>query len=154
MSHTPGPWSICGAPNCHCGLVWARGVDRCVAEANAVARPSRDIGVSPDERRANALLIAAAPDLLAAAKRVLHSNSIVARHELRLAVEAAEEHGRPGTPPLPREGISEATAPPGGAGIGSAARGAAPARVIPEGGSQASPISSAGEATPGASSSQ
>ena len=68
-AHTPGPWRKCGANSdiggCVCGLIWATGADFCVA---TVERENEESGAAiPEEmRQANANLISAAPDLLAA----------------------------------------------------------------------------------------
>jgi len=60
--HTPGPWTYPGGTGNFVG-----GPDRIrVADVGGMER-------SPEERQANARLIAAAPDLLAACKSVLDS---------------------------------------------------------------------------------
>ena len=71
-AHTPGPWSACGQDRggCSCGQVWSRAVDQPVAKANTIwgddlEHPYGEIPFA--EMVANARLIAAAPELLAAA---------------------------------------------------------------------------------------
>ncbi len=66
--HTPGPWQ------CHSGMVWSGPLDSDQYATVPIARMDRDTpATAPTERDANARLIAAAPDLLAAAKLVLAS---------------------------------------------------------------------------------
>lgn len=63
--HTPGPWRTCSASNgrCQCGLIWSVPADVVVAQlSNDEDSPQR----TSDEGAANAALIAAAPDMLAA----------------------------------------------------------------------------------------
>lgn len=73
--HTPGPWKRCGEKRggCKCGHVWDATGNVHVASATHVdmCRPddleSLELSVqSIDEAKANARLIAAAPDLLSA----------------------------------------------------------------------------------------
>jgi hypothetical protein len=62
-AHTPGPWQACGCG--HCGLVWSKPADWCVASMGG--GPHDEQGTMPNETRlANARLVAAAPDLLEA----------------------------------------------------------------------------------------
>lgn len=68
--HTPGPWSACGEDRggCVCGMVWSKSVDAVVA-TTAPSSEAREMGLPMPDRSAivaNARLIAAAPDLLAA----------------------------------------------------------------------------------------
>ena len=90
QEHTPGPWSSCQNGRCSCGIIWGGG-DYPVAEVQSgewgdsypalrlVGDTSFDqkaepyiehinygMGASPEEAAANARLIAAAPELLAA----------------------------------------------------------------------------------------
>ena len=64
---TPGPWMERGhgRGGCKCGQVWSKTADRCVA-ATFVDTDELGMDVPDDQRRANARLIAAAPDLLEA----------------------------------------------------------------------------------------
>jgi len=67
--HTPGPWKTCGASagRCSCGLIWSIPADVVVAQlSNEEDSPQR----TSDEGAANAALIAAAPDMLAALQDV------------------------------------------------------------------------------------
>ena len=69
--HTPGPWRACGEDKggCQCGMVWSTSVDVIVAVAVTAADEAYTCGAGitdPAEQIANARLIAAAPDLLAA----------------------------------------------------------------------------------------
>lgn len=59
--HTPGPWEV------HDGLVWSK-------KYGAICDPLSEVGNNrtQPEARANARLIAAAPDLLAACESMLH----------------------------------------------------------------------------------
>lgn len=71
MKHTAGPWKTCGAERggCRCCLVWSTPVDVIVATAIlAVDEVTGGEGVLLDEAKANARLIAAAPDLLECCK--------------------------------------------------------------------------------------
>lgn len=68
--HTPGPWKACLNGECECGYVFGDGGDVYVARALGPGdeedpRPTREM------QKANARLIAAAPDLLAAAEAAL-----------------------------------------------------------------------------------
>jgi hypothetical protein len=80
MTHTPGPWHVCGAERggCICGHVWDATGNVHVASATALnmVNPddleSQEVCVHDvDETKANARLIAAAPDMLAALKAVV-----------------------------------------------------------------------------------
>lgn len=69
--HTHGPWKVCGAreSTCSCGLVWSEKLDCVVAAAISARDESYTCGEGisdPATLAANARLIAAAPDLLAA----------------------------------------------------------------------------------------
>lgn len=74
QKHTPGPWQLGGF-----GKVYSPGrvpaVDNGLPTAYEVAsvpfRPMDALGVHQDETRANARLIAAAPDLLASLKAIV-----------------------------------------------------------------------------------
>lgn len=75
MKHTPGPWRIC-----HGGTQRSRTTIRIITpkgnlSRNAVASINLTIGDLTGSSHANALLIAAAPDLLAACKAVLAKQS-------------------------------------------------------------------------------
>ena len=78
MTHTPGPWTIrqkyhvChpldDGKRCYChGIAAAEGANRNTGDANVAAYA---YGYTPEQAEANARLIAAAPELLAAAKGV------------------------------------------------------------------------------------
>lgn len=81
--HTPGPWSITES----CMNAWEiDGLDRSIATVNAVE------DIAPEDE-ANARLIAAAPDLLAALQDFLHADPDVFAEELaaaRAAIAKAE----------------------------------------------------------------
>lgn len=68
MKHTPGPWRMCGKDRggCVCGMVFSETADCPVATATF---RDDEIGeyMTVDQMKVNARLIAAAPDLLAAA---------------------------------------------------------------------------------------
>jgi len=64
MEHTPGPWEL--SEN-------ELGVTSSVGSTWPIAR--MEIGWTPEERRANARLIAAAPELLEAAEAVVKAES-------------------------------------------------------------------------------
>ena len=69
MSHTPGPWAY-DADSCEVfGTTEGRS---CGWVAKVVGGDSNDCRLPYDERVANARLIAAAPDLLAACKALAH----------------------------------------------------------------------------------
>ena len=67
--HTPGPWKTCTASNghCPCGLIWSIPADVVVAELGSEEGSPSHTG---DEGAANAALIAAAPEMLAALRRL------------------------------------------------------------------------------------
>jgi len=73
MGHTPGPWRV----NAH---------DIC-AGSDAVAGVYGTTGYAPEEAQANARLIAAAPDLLAALKDV--EEAWAGNGDMSMAVDAA-----------------------------------------------------------------
>jgi hypothetical protein len=82
--HTPGPWMVSD------GVVHQAqegGVCRIACCADARSYADRKRFVAPEEKEANARLIAAAPDMLAALKGVLKSSERVA--ELRNVPEAS-----------------------------------------------------------------
>ncbi len=63
--HTPGPWKTCGASagRCSCGLIWSEPADCIVA---MLSDDEESPPITSDEAVANATLIGAAPDMLAA----------------------------------------------------------------------------------------
>ena len=63
MKHTPGPWTLFNDGKCVAGPESTAGAGHGVAMCSMRAR-------SDEEARANARLIAAAPDLLAALKQI------------------------------------------------------------------------------------
>lgn len=64
---TPGPWKSCCNGACNTGLIWALPADVVVAQAlSCHDRDTLGEGVSQEVAAANARLIAAAPELLAA----------------------------------------------------------------------------------------
>jgi len=69
--YMPGPWSQCGARDgkCSCGQIWSIPAD-CVVATVAQYRDGND-GPTPEAATANARLIAAAPDLLAACEEAV-----------------------------------------------------------------------------------
>ena len=69
--HTPGPWRECGHDRngCVCRQIWGTSVDMIVCVASPPIGTSDLMPVpTPEQEAANARLIAAAPDLLAALK--------------------------------------------------------------------------------------
>lgn len=100
MVHTPGPWKI---GNCDPSIIWAGryGVTKwqsnpgdelgeCVVVAVAIRRPlDLDAEAWDRETKANARLIAAAPDLLTVARMVVDTATIETPPELLRAAEAA-----------------------------------------------------------------
>lgn len=66
MSHTPGPWRY----DEHDNFIWSDGLG-VVATSRLLEMQPRSLDASVVERNANALLMAAAPDLLAALQGVL-----------------------------------------------------------------------------------
>ena len=79
QTHTPGPWRVNGAS------VWS--------DAGYVADLSSPRG--PDERDANARLIATAPELLACCKaaQIVLKNEAIVLTALNLAIAKAEDRG-------------------------------------------------------------
>jgi hypothetical protein len=78
--HTPGPWRVCNEGKCGCCQIWSTSADEEVACSRGVACVHREWGDAPgmvyggvplDECKANALLIAAAPDLREALFNIL-----------------------------------------------------------------------------------
>lgn len=85
--HTPGPWSIAGS---------GYGLDVRCAAGNIVGM-TRRFGQNPAEVEANARLVAAAPDLLAALEYVMsaHGEQLTdALEAARAAIAAAKGAGR------------------------------------------------------------
>lgn len=68
--HTPGPWQICGARGCSCRMIWGDSGEVCIGVAHSAHWKSAigDPWPKDEMADANARLIAAAPDLLAACK--------------------------------------------------------------------------------------
>jgi hypothetical protein len=104
---TPGPWRACKAGECQCGMIWSTPTDSAIvtaygekeygsaefviASAHSKWGDNSDMvyGVVPEaDREANACLIAAAPDLLAAAEWALETID-GNYHELSVELEAA-----------------------------------------------------------------
>lgn len=78
MSHTPGPWSISDADECHGPANDLLSIRIAHANGGAVADAYSNCLVKTDEEcRANARLIAAAPDLLAALQAVHNSGDLI-----------------------------------------------------------------------------
>ena len=79
IKHTPGPWEACHDGKCSCGMVWSIPGDFPVAAALSVCRMwetyNLGTGLKPQsgELEANARLIAAAPELLAACKALMNA---------------------------------------------------------------------------------
>lgn len=102
IGHTPGPWEPCyhwRHPNCPCGThrgyVWDSTGDRVIAQMGCDRSDGEQVYDEPgkQEARANAHLIAAAPDLLAACKAALGAfefNHCINWDDLRRAIEKAE----------------------------------------------------------------
>jgi hypothetical protein len=73
--HTPGPWSACKKADCKCGMIWdvtgncLVAVSQCEDHMTIDAGP--DCTPNYEGQQANALLIAAAPELLAAALELI-----------------------------------------------------------------------------------
>lgn len=87
--HTPGPWEVQSYTNYKGWSVWAN--DRgCIAEG-CIAERWYDADQQPDELKANARLIAAAPELLEACKVALVYPQVpVVEKALRAAIAKAE----------------------------------------------------------------
>ena len=73
---TPGPWTACKNGECSCGFIWAGDNNTQVATAHGPSALGQDwfgADLAPNEaaQKANAHLIAAAPDLLAALEDVM-----------------------------------------------------------------------------------
>lgn len=71
VKHTPGPWSVCHDGDCRCGFIWSACGEVHVASAHDETVLGRswygsDVAVNAETRKANSLLIAAAPDMLRA----------------------------------------------------------------------------------------
>ena len=90
-AHTPGPWSIADTVS-----------DYRISGPDGIGVARTD-GISPrrnncEENAANARLIAAAPDLLEAAKEFEgagdYNDNTVAWHKLRAAIDKAENGGK------------------------------------------------------------
>ena len=77
-AHTPGPWRMCGQDRggCICGIVWSESSDIPVADASLSGHDDLiDVRPSESERKANARLIAAAPDMAAMLIRIRDDRS-------------------------------------------------------------------------------
>lgn len=101
--HTPGPWQLHGKGDCPCGTIFDATGDCYVARAFGPA-DINDCDPIPNEAAqiANAALIAAAPDLLAALKNALHHIDIIApgshdvlKHGIRAAIARATASPKP-----------------------------------------------------------
>ena len=104
MAHTPGPWiaedSCRGkAPDAGCGVI-ASNEDRRISNPSRgiIAWASRNVGMTSDEAMANANLIAAAPDLLEAARTIMAGFETragsLARGVAQLQIAIARAEGR------------------------------------------------------------
>jgi hypothetical protein len=71
MQHTPGPWSK--RTTIVCGKEWAHMIEQCGHMPHATVFDRSGHGDDTPESEANARLIAAAPDLLSVAARILRS---------------------------------------------------------------------------------
>lgn len=104
QSHTPGPWQACKDGACTCGQVWSIPGDMPVFSAlengkrQIVGLACNEWGDAPDliygavgkeQQVANARLIAAAPDLLAALKE-LHDRCVQVKEALREGILPGE----------------------------------------------------------------
>lgn len=91
VKHTPGPWKV--RPHCSYEYRFEVYPDRAVEFADVSGHSSSDIDVEIAEAYANANLIAAAPDLLEVAHKVvnnwgnLHHKDLM---QLRAAIAKAE----------------------------------------------------------------
>ena len=75
--HTPGPWVACeGADGrgCSCGTVWSVSADAPVAHCDTRGEGAPPTVPDLPERQANARLLAAAPDLLAALETIVRKS--------------------------------------------------------------------------------
>lgn len=68
VTFTPGPWTACKDGDCPCGFIWDASEEIHVASAHGREDVGQswygaDVAVSEDEQKANALLIAATPEL-------------------------------------------------------------------------------------------
>lgn len=99
MNHTPGPWQADSEGR----EGWAVNYDSCAEWSHvAVVRPNSEGSrpVDDDEAEANARMIAAAPELLAALKKLLNETDdgtqLCARHivdDCKAAIAKAEGQG-------------------------------------------------------------
>ena len=97
-AHTPGPWKVCGGQNgkCNCGIMWSIPGDFpiCTVAGGSTfptAVAHKHMADAPDmiyqtitdaERNANARLIAAAPDMLAALQALVKCSDDLGAVEL------------------------------------------------------------------------
>ena len=77
--HTPGPWTACLNGTCRCKMVWCADYPVATVTSGEWGDPGETYGsVNEDTAVANARLIAASPDLLAACEAALPDVSLAA----------------------------------------------------------------------------
>ena len=105
-AHTPGPWKACRDGECQCRQVWSipgdapvftaldtHGVVALVGQAHQRWGDGPDLvygEIPEDQTQANALLVSAAPDLLAVCKAVVAECSGVLAQHAQAAIDKAE----------------------------------------------------------------
>lgn len=87
--HTPGEWKACHSGTCECGKVWGPDGNVVVAIAMGAAyHATTDAWPNAETQQANALLIAASPDLLEVAEAIpaalTEMQDIMRRHGFKI----------------------------------------------------------------------
>ena len=112
VPHTPGPWETTGIVPMGCTIKakerqyptrFGQGTRMCNATVALCWDTEKEGGISEEEARANARLIAAAPDMLSALQKVLETQDMTPASETIMAIAGAIDKALGHEPPTLQE---------------------------------------------------